>query len=86
MVVLKREYGTYLNGTQVNDLVELHKGDSISLGSTTFVVEKTYQDHDSSGMQTTGEDDVLNEISCPVCMKNIPADSKYCNHCGAKLN
>jgi len=86
MIVLKREYGTYLNGTEVSDLVELHEGDSISFGSTTFVVEKTCQDHDSFGVQTTGEVDVLNEISCPVCMKNVPADSKYCNHCGAKLD
>jgi hypothetical protein len=85
MVVLNREYGTYLNGSQVSDLVELHEGDSISLGSTTFVVKKTYQDQNSFGMQNTDEEEVLNEISCPVCMKNIPANSKFCNHCGAKL-
>jgi len=85
MVVLKREYDTYLNGTQVNDLVELHEGDSISVGSSTFVVGKTYQDHDSFRMQTTGDEDDLSEISCPICMQNVSADSRYCNHCGAKL-
>lgn len=86
MVVLKREYDTYLNGMQVRDLVELNEGDSITLGDTTFIVEKTYQDHDSLSMQTTVEKDILNKISCPVCMQKVSAGSRFCSHCGAKLD
>jgi hypothetical protein len=54
MVMLKHEYDTYLNGTQVRDLVELQEEDSISIGSTTFVVKKTYHDQNSSDVSTIG--------------------------------